>query len=79
MDEKEDKKIIPQQEHKVRRKKKENFDTNLKNWKYIIATFSDLEIEVIEKYQEGKIEKYPGWFVAENHEFLQNTAGSGFS
>ena len=55
-----------------------NYDIHLKNWKYTIPTFSDLELEIITKFQEMEIEKYPEWFVAENREFLQNTAGSGF-
>ena len=64
--------------HKKRRAKKINFDVNLKNWKYIIPTFSDLELDVISQFQEGEIGEYPDWFILQNNEFLQHTAGSGF-
>ena len=57
---------------------KKNFDLNLKNWKYTVSTFSDLELDIITKFQEGENDEYPGWFVDKNHEFLKHTAGSGF-
>ena len=44
-------------------------DFNLKNWKYIIPTFFESQLDVISQFQEGDFREYPDWFIVQNNVF----------